>query len=213
MGIASLVIGIISTIIGFIPLCNYFALIPAGVGLILGIIDIPLSKKKQKSIGFGIAGTVLNAAAIILIIVWTMAIGGAASKTTDSLTKLNDTVKDLKNENTTENIKPEFSLSASALYKEYKKNEVAADNKYKDKIIKISGTVDSIGKDVMKNTYIMLVGEGVIEGLNGIQCFFPDKASGDIAKINKGDNVTIQGKCDGLMLGINLGIKNCNLVK
>ena len=39
MGVASLVLGIISAIIGFVPFCGTFALIPAIIGLILGIVD------------------------------------------------------------------------------------------------------------------------------------------------------------------------------
>lgn len=210
MGIASLVIGIISAVLGFIPLCNYFALIPAAVGLIFGIIDIPLSKKKQKSIGFGIAGTVLNVLAIALIVVWTMVIGGVAAETSKTLDDMSGKTKTVISKDYS---KPEFILSSEALYKEYKANEVSADSKYKNKIIQISGVIENIGKDVMGKPYVILAGEGVIEGLNGIQCFFNEDQAGDFANLQKGQNVTIIGKCDGMMLGINLGFKDCIIKK
>ena len=80
MGIASMVIGIISAVIGFIPFCNYFALIPAGTGFILGIIDVAIkSKKKQEGKESGIAGIVLNAIAIVIIILWTLVFAAAAA--------------------------------------------------------------------------------------------------------------------------------------
>ncbi len=91
MGIASLVIGIVSALLGFIPLCNYFAVIPALVGLVLGVVDIVLKGKKQLPKGMGIAGVALNGLAMIIILVWTLVIGtattGAASAFQDALTK------------------------------------------------------------------------------------------------------------------------------
>lgn len=82
MGIASMIIGIVSAVLGFIPLCNYFAFIPALVGLILGIVDVIKKSKENKPKGQGIAGVVLNAIAIILIFVWTVLIAAAGSTTT-----------------------------------------------------------------------------------------------------------------------------------
>ena len=80
MGIASLVIGVVSAILGFIPLCNYFAIIPAVVGLVLGIVYVvKQSKVEGGKKGMGIAGIVLNAAAIVLILIWTIAIAGAVA--------------------------------------------------------------------------------------------------------------------------------------
>ena len=72
MGIASLVIGIIGISISFIPFVNYIVLIPAIVGLIVGIVDVAKkSKIKDAKKGEGIAGIVLNSVSIFIIIVWT----------------------------------------------------------------------------------------------------------------------------------------------
>jgi hypothetical protein len=80
MGIAAMVIGIVSAVLGFIPFCNYFALIPAGVGFILGIVDVAIKSNKnqnlnegesKQNIGQGVAGIVLNSLAIIVIVLWT----------------------------------------------------------------------------------------------------------------------------------------------
>ncbi len=80
MGIASLIIGIISAAIGFIPFCNYLALLPAGVGIILGIVDAVRKSKMKQPKGMAIAGIILNAAAIVIIILWTVvfAVAGIA---------------------------------------------------------------------------------------------------------------------------------------
>ena len=81
MGLAAMIIGIIAVVLGFIPFCGYFALLPAIVGLILGILDVKKKSKAQQPKGKGMAGIVLNAVALIVILLWTLifAAGGAAA--------------------------------------------------------------------------------------------------------------------------------------
>ncbi len=81
MGLAAMIIGIVAVVLGFIPFCGYFALLPAIVGLILGIIDVKKRSEAQEPKGKGIAGIVLNAVAIAVILLWTLvfAAGGAAA--------------------------------------------------------------------------------------------------------------------------------------
>ena len=72
MGIASLVIGIIAAIMGFIPCINWFALVPAIVGVILGACGIGSAKKNNKPKGVAVAGLILNIAAVVLITIWSL---------------------------------------------------------------------------------------------------------------------------------------------
>lgn len=67
MGVAALIIGIISIILGFVPFCNLFALVPALVALVLGIIDWVKKKKAGQPKGKAIAGTICAALALIII--------------------------------------------------------------------------------------------------------------------------------------------------
>ncbi|MCR5202447.1 MAG: hypothetical protein K6D02_05085 [Lachnospiraceae bacterium] len=87
MGIASLIIGIISFIIGIIPACGIIALVPAVIGLLLGIIEIITKSKKQQSKGLGIAGTVVNGLAVAFILFWTLVILGANADTIKGASK------------------------------------------------------------------------------------------------------------------------------
>ncbi len=66
MGVASLILGIVSIIMSFIPCCNYFAFLPALVGLGLGIAELVKKGKEGEGKGMGIAGIILNIIAIIL---------------------------------------------------------------------------------------------------------------------------------------------------
>jgi hypothetical protein len=79
MGIAAMVIGIVSIVLGFIPLCRNIALIPAIVGLILGIVDVVMKTKNGKTKGQGIAGIVLCALALCLIMFYNIVIVASAS--------------------------------------------------------------------------------------------------------------------------------------
>lgn len=94
MGTASLVIGIIAIIFGFIPIINYFLLIPALLGLILGIIDIGIKVKQNKSRGESICGVVLNALAIFVIAAWTVAIALIISSSGEQIQRIQLTVQD-----------------------------------------------------------------------------------------------------------------------
>ena len=81
MGLAAMIIGIIAVVLGFIPVCGMIALVPAIIGLILGIVDVTKKSKAQQPKGKGMAGIVLNAVAIIVILLWTLvfAVGGVAT--------------------------------------------------------------------------------------------------------------------------------------
>lgn len=69
MGVASLVLGIIALVTSWIPFICFFAFILAVVGLILGIVDaVKKSKTNDNKKGFGIAGLVISAIAIPIII-------------------------------------------------------------------------------------------------------------------------------------------------
>ena len=91
MGIASMVIGIIALILGFVPLCGIIALVPAIVGLILGIVDTVKKSKVGAKKGMSIAGIVLCAISIIVIIgYYVLFIAAAAGSVEDLNTVTNE---------------------------------------------------------------------------------------------------------------------------
>ena len=69
MGIAALVLGIISLILAFIPCGCYISGLTALIGLILGIVAVVKGKKSGAKIGTGVAGIILSAIAIVVTIV------------------------------------------------------------------------------------------------------------------------------------------------
>lgn len=79
MGVASLVLGIVSVVFSFVPFCGIIALIPAIVGLILGIIEVVNKSKSQEPKGMAIAGLSCSAVAIVFIIYWYIAAAASVS--------------------------------------------------------------------------------------------------------------------------------------
>lgn len=73
MAVASLVLGIISILIAWIPFCNYIVAIPAIVGLILGIVALVKANKDGGKKGMSIAGIVTSVIAIAFIVYYTFA--------------------------------------------------------------------------------------------------------------------------------------------
>ena len=103
---------------------------------------------------------------------------------------------------------PVASVNASALYKEYDANQVSADEKYKGKTLLVVGTVDSIGKDIMDTPYIALKTGG---DLSEVQCMFADDHKSELAKVHKGQIVTVRGVCDGKLVSVIL--RGCSISK
>ena len=101
---------------------------------------------------------------------------------------------------------PDFVLSANTLYKEYERNSVAADAKYEDKIVKVSGIVQSIGKDITDTAYLVIGGTGF---LDGVQCMMPGGQESAVANVREGQFVTLKGKVSGEMMGTVI-VRNCS---
>jgi len=113
---------------------------------------------------------------------------------------------------TSQNSNSVINISAEKLMKEYEENEVAADQKYKNKLIEVSGTIENIGKDLFENPYIALETDPEDEfSLTLIQCGFKKSDEAQLASLIKGKKITLQGTGDGILLNIQL--KNCKIVK
>jgi hypothetical protein len=66
-----MVLGIVSVIFGLVPLCGSWAVIPAVIGLTLGVVDLVIKSRRKAPRGTAIAGVILNPLAIIAVVLWT----------------------------------------------------------------------------------------------------------------------------------------------
>ena len=64
-----------------------------------------------------------------------------------------------------------MNVSATQIVNEYDNNEIAADSRYKDKYVRISGVANDIGKDILDSMYVT-IGEGADFELRSVQAFF-----------------------------------------
>lgn len=101
---------------------------------------------------------------------------------------------------------PIYTISANQLYREYDSNEVAADEKYKGKVVIVSGAIQNIGKDIMGDAYIVIGGGGI---LDGVQCMFTKGEQSSVSRLSKGQQVRVKGEVAGKMG--NILVKKCNL--
>ena len=83
----------------------------------------------------------------------------------------------------------------------YKNNEVGADNKFKDKIIQTTGVIGSIKKDIMGSLYVTL-GTGAQFEIPQIQAFFDDSQNNQLAQLDKGGQLTVVCRIEGLMMNV-----------
>ncbi len=73
MGLTSFILGIVSLILAFLPITHFASILPAIIGLILGVTDLAYSRKKEDyKRGFAISGVVLCTIALAFSIIWTV---------------------------------------------------------------------------------------------------------------------------------------------
>lgn len=96
-------------------------------------------------------------------------------------------------------------VSATQMAKDYESNEIAADEKYKGKMIQITGVVDGIEKDLFDNPFLSMD-----TGWSGyfFHCSFEDATQ--LKKLKKGQKVTVVGEGDRLSLNF-INLKDCQL--
>lgn len=216
MGIAALIIGILSIIIAIIPFCGMIALLPAIIGLILGIVDVVKKSKKGEKKGIGIAGIILTGLAIALCFLW----GGAATTleteeqpdTQDISSPVVSGEEEIVSTPTTTPVSEyDIEITGIDLINAYKENEIKADNTYKGKKVKITGEIESIGIDILDNAYIT-ISDGETYSVNSVQCYFTNSAEKNkVAEMQEGNKITLIGTVGDFSV-FNLSVNNCKIV-
>ncbi|MDX9925554.1 MAG: hypothetical protein RBS48_12395, partial [Ignavibacteriaceae bacterium] len=120
--------------------------------LLLAVILLPPTNKFiANKFKFSISGGVKFVLIIILFGILGALIGTGGNK---KITTDNNPL-DINNQEQQEVV---IKITASQLVADYKANQVAADSKYKGNIVEVTGTISTIGKDIMDTPYISLNG-------------------------------------------------------
>lgn len=88
---------------------------------------------------------------------------------------------------------PVAELSVWQLSNEYQNNEIAADKAYKNKLIKISGIVQNIAKDINGNPNVVIGDDD-----NLVRIHFKD--NNKLGNLVKGQEIAVIGECKGMQV-------------
>jgi len=101
--------------------------------------------------------------------------------------------------------KAEYTLTADELFDEYEADEAAANSKFLDKTVQVSGTVSEIGTNDAGQSFVILAAENAMIG--GISATF----QGEQANLEEGLKVSLKCRCTGKLMDVVL--VNCTLTE
>lgn len=100
-------------------------------------------------------------------------------------------------------VKP-IPLRAPTLIAAYHANEIAADERYKGKRVRVFGLVTEIGRNAFSEAFVKLGGD-----FRAIMCYFPKGHNQLLATIHKKDAIILDGDVAGMTMGW-VALHNCN---
>lgn len=105
------------------------------------------------------------------------------------------------------------SVKAGDLLKDYGGNALAADKKYKGQVLRVTGKFGSVQKAPLIGYTLQLLPEDAGDiSLSAVQCVLEESAQSAAAELKEGQTVTIQGTCDGQVVG-QVKLSHCTVVK
>ena len=104
--------------------------------------------------------------------------------------------------------KADMEINAKDLLQLFQQNETAADARYVDKVIIVSGIVQSMQTDAQGKTTISL---DTGDPMAAVTCSFYNEETAAVKQINKGSRVHVKGICTGMLSDVILN--KCSLVK
>jgi hypothetical protein len=102
---------------------------------------------------------------------------------------------------------PAIEITAVQLLEEYNNNKFAADEKYRGKVLVVTGMVTTIGQ--VLNPYVTIASESGYDIIS-VQCEFDRSQKGELAKFGKGTKLKIKGVCKGEF--VNVMLEDCQIV-
>lgn len=101
--------------------------------------------------------------------------------------------------------KPDFTITAEELRKEFESDEIASTSKFVNKIVEVTGVVSSIDKGENNALNVTLT---TGSSLSSIICTFSGNT--DTLGLKAGQAVTLRGECSGFLMDVLLN--NCVLI-
>ena len=102
------------------------------------------------------------------------------------------------------------AVGIAALLRAYDNNEIAADRRYKDRLIVTRGYVTSVDKGPLGGLYLTLGGTAEQFQSPDVRCSLAQSEEAEAAEIDKGSQRTISGRVDGLTL-MSVFLRDCEI--
>jgi hypothetical protein len=103
-------------------------------------------------------------------------------------------------------------MNAAELHKAYKTNEVAADEQFKGKAVRVTGKLLGVSKDFTDAIYLSIHPGTEMGELEALHAYFGDEQKAALTGLKPGQVVTFEGRVDGFMMG-SVMVKECTLVR
>ena len=91
---------------------------------------------------------------------------------------------------------PELVVSAAQMVADDEESESAGDEKYKGKVVLVTGVISTIYRGILQTPYVELEA--------GVRCNFSDNEDAVMLKLVEGQTVSMKGQGDRLLLGAEL---------
>ena len=107
-----------------------------------------------------------------------------------------------------------IEITVGQLIKAYDDNEINANNKYKGKILHLTGYVDDISQSdgLFSESFYVYLDNGEKNSYDYVMCSLSESGAEKAAKLKKGDKITIEGECDGISV-TSVGLSNCDIIE
>lgn len=106
-------------------------------------------------------------------------------------------------------IEKPINISGTDLVREYKKNELSADTRYRGRRLSVSGRITNIA-DTLGNVTVALDGG---DPIINIVCSFGDVERSAVEKLATGNTVTLVGNNDGFIAGLYISLNDCKVIQ
>lgn len=101
----------------------------------------------------------------------------------------------------------DVSVSAEQLRRDYEANEVSADDKYRNKMLTVTGIVTAVKKDPFDQPYVVLATSNMFEG---VHARFTPEGDSDLRSFLRGDKIVVRCVGNNVTIG-SPQLKNCVL--
>lgn len=91
-------------------------------------------------------------------------------------------------------------VQASELVEAYKANELAADERFKGKTLRIKGVVREVSKDILGDPFVILGASQ--KGYLGVQCSFASSTAPILSRLIKGETASFDCRVSGKLVHV-----------